>query len=227
MPRKTNPSVRTRKPTTSRGEGTKAKLLDAGTELIWLHGFGSVTTDQICERAGVHKGSFYHFFNSKQDLAAAAIEANWTDRQPNLDRIFSPSNPPMERFKLYFSDVFERQERRKQRYGHVMGCIYFCLGAEVSLHGSPISRNVQEIIARYCKYLESALRDAHAEGVLNVPNPSVMARTLFSYIEGCLTQARIANDLQFVKSMSEGAMLILESGGQAALRKRRRPVSAV
>ena len=46
-------------------------------ELIWEQSYGSVSVDVICERAGARKGSFYHFFPSKSDLAAVAIEDHW------------------------------------------------------------------------------------------------------------------------------------------------------
>ena len=55
----------------------KQRLMDAVTELIWSGSYGSTTIDHICEKAGVKKGSFYYFFDSKSDLAAVAFEAEW------------------------------------------------------------------------------------------------------------------------------------------------------
>src|SRR5262249_2566506 len=49
----------------------RQRLMDAVCELIWAGSYGSTTIDQICEKAGVKKGSFYHFFDSKADLAVA------------------------------------------------------------------------------------------------------------------------------------------------------------
>ncbi|MBC8096206.1 MAG: TetR/AcrR family transcriptional regulator, partial [Akkermansiaceae bacterium] len=47
-----------------RVSNAKERLMKALTELIWTGSYGSTTIDQICERAGVKKGSFYHFFDS-------------------------------------------------------------------------------------------------------------------------------------------------------------------
>ena len=47
---------------------TKEKLLQVGFDLIWDSSYGSVSVDDICTRAGIHKGSFYYFFPSKADL---------------------------------------------------------------------------------------------------------------------------------------------------------------
>ena len=53
-----------------RVSNAKIRLMDAVLELIWTGSYGQTTIDQICEKAGVKKGSFYYFFHSKADLAA-------------------------------------------------------------------------------------------------------------------------------------------------------------
>src|SRR5436190_10451988 len=79
----------------------KERLMEAVRELIWTGSYGSTTIDQICDQAGVKKGSFYYFFDSKSDLAAAALEEEGRKRRPDLDAIFSPTVPPLERLKKY------------------------------------------------------------------------------------------------------------------------------
>ena len=82
----------------------KEKLLLVAFDLIWNQSYGSVSVDQICERASVNKGSFYHFFPSKADLAVEAYEEHWREKQPEMDRIFSPQTPPLERLELWCKD---------------------------------------------------------------------------------------------------------------------------
>lgn len=50
----------------------KAKLLDAALRTIRTRGYGASTVDDICRAAGVSKGSFFHYFPTKEDLALAA-----------------------------------------------------------------------------------------------------------------------------------------------------------
>jgi TetR/AcrR family transcriptional repressor of nem operon len=52
--------------------GAKAKLLDAALRVIRTKGYEASTVDDICHAAGVSKGSFFHHFPSKEDLALAA-----------------------------------------------------------------------------------------------------------------------------------------------------------
>ena len=74
--------------------------MEAVGELIWTGSYGSTTIDQICEKAGVKKGSFYYFFDSKSDLASVAVKEDWERRRPELDSIFSPTIPPLERLQV-------------------------------------------------------------------------------------------------------------------------------
>ncbi|HEY1421929.1 MAG TPA: helix-turn-helix domain-containing protein, partial [Candidatus Acidoferrum sp.] len=77
-----------------RTSDAKQRLTDGAMELIWQNSYGATSVDAICERAVVRKGSFYYFFKSKSELAAAALEADWQKRQVDMDRIFSPTVAP-------------------------------------------------------------------------------------------------------------------------------------
>lgn len=55
---------------------SKTKLLDAAAHVIRAKGYAATTVDDICHKAGVTKGSFFHHFKSKDELALAAI-AHW------------------------------------------------------------------------------------------------------------------------------------------------------
>jgi TetR/AcrR family transcriptional repressor of nem operon len=55
---------------------SKTKLLDAALRVIRAKGYAATTVDDICHQAGVTKGSFFHHFKSKDELALAAT-AHW------------------------------------------------------------------------------------------------------------------------------------------------------
>ena len=51
---------------------TRNKLLDAAMHVIRLRGYSATTVDDVCQAAGVTKGSFFHHFDSKEALGVAA-----------------------------------------------------------------------------------------------------------------------------------------------------------
>src|SRR3984957_1736394 len=55
---------------------SKTKLLDAALQVIRAQGYAATTVEDICQLAGVTKGSFFHHFKSKDELALSAT-AHW------------------------------------------------------------------------------------------------------------------------------------------------------
>jgi TetR/AcrR family transcriptional repressor of nem operon len=180
---------------------TRQRLLDTAIELIWEQSYGAVSVDDICKRAGARKGSFYHFFPSKSDLAVAAIEAHWETLRPAIDRIFSPQTPPLERLADYCDLVYERQKDKKERFGRVCGCAFTSLGSELSTQDEKIRQKSQQILDRRCKFFASALRDAVREGLIPEQDCAAKARDLYGCVMGVLLEAKIENDLEILRHL--------------------------
>src|SRR5262245_7475251 len=192
-----------------RTSDAKERLMKAVLELIWTGSYGSTTIDQICEQAGVKKGSFYYFFDSKVDLAVAAVDEDWKRRRPELDSVFSPTLPPLERLRRYCEFGYNFQAEIRKKYGRVLGCPLFSVGAEVSTQEDRLQMKVQEILEYKRRYLESVIRDAHAAGLIQAPDPAAKSRILFAYYQGLQTQARIQNNLEVLKEALPGTYDLL------------------
>jgi TetR/AcrR family transcriptional repressor of nem operon len=192
-----------------RTSDAKRRLMDAAQNLIWERSYGATSVDDICAKADVRKGSFYHFFKSKSDLEIAALETDWQYKKSRYNDIFSPTVPPLQRLEGFFDFAYERQSEFHRKLGSVLGCPYCAVGSEISTQEDGIRVKVQEIFANVVKYLESAIRDAHAQGLIHAPDAASKARLLFQYFHGAMSQARIANDLEIVRGMKAGALELL------------------
>lgn len=187
----------------------KVRLIDAVLELLWTGSYGSTTIDQICEKAGVKKGSFYYFFESKAELAVEALDAGWKSKQAQLDKMFSPMVPPLDRLRHYADFSYNYQREIKEKYGRALGCPQFCLGAEICTQEVQLQKKIQEILDYKRRYIESAIRDAHAAGLIDAPDAGAKARMILAYYEGLLTQARIQNDVEILRDTTKGIFAIL------------------
>jgi TetR/AcrR family transcriptional repressor of nem operon len=187
----------------------KERLTDAALDLIWHNSYGATSVDDICERAGAKKGSFYHFFKSKSALTAAALEAEWNKNKKNMDALFSPTVPPLERFDRYFEYVHDHLAELQQACGSILGCPLLTIGSEVGTQDEGVRETVDRIWDRKIKYFESAIRDAHAQGLIEAPDPQAKAKVLFACYHGTLTQARIQNDVELIRDFKRVAMDVL------------------
>lgn len=192
-----------------RQHDTRHRLLEAATSLIWESSYGAAGVEAICQRAGVNKGSFYHFFASKAELAVAALEAEWEARKPQWDASFSPLVPPLDRFRRLHAECMAEQTRLAAEKGRVVGCPLFSLGSEIGTQNEPIRQKIDELLERHLRYLESAIAEAHARQLIHAPNPAAKARIVLSYVEGQMTRARIQNDLAAIREIEMGVFEIL------------------
>ena len=187
----------------------KKRLMEAAMDLMWLNGYGAASVDAICEQAGAKKGSFYYFFKSKSELAAAALNADWNEKKAQMDSIFSPTVPPLERLERYFDFVHGRLAELQKKCGSILGCPYVSVGSEVSTQDPIVRETIDRIMDRKMKYFVSAVRDAAAQGLIDAPNPEAKARALFACYQGTVAQARIQNDIELLREFKDVARTVL------------------
>jgi TetR/AcrR family transcriptional repressor of nem operon len=187
----------------------RQRLLDATIDLIWQHSYGAVTVDDICERAGVKKGSFYYFFPSKTDLVIAALDAHWVSAKPTFDDVFDPQRPPLDRLHDYFKLMYERQAAMAAKSGRVLGCPFCSVGSETSCSDSQICAKIQELMAIYQKYFHQTIGDLQRDGLMKRQDVPAQVHALMAYVHGVLGQARIQNDLGLLRNLEDGALKLL------------------
>lgn len=187
----------------------KERLMEAAMDLMWQNSYGAASVDAICERAGANKGSFYYFFKSKSQLAAAALEAGWNKKKAEMDSIFSPTVPPLERFDRYFDFVCERLIEVRKGCGAILGCPFVSVGSEVSTQEQIVRQAIDRIMDRKLQFFVSAVRDAAAEGLIVAPDPEAKARALFACYQGTIAQARIQNDIELLRQFKHVARDVL------------------
>jgi TetR/AcrR family transcriptional repressor of nem operon len=187
----------------------KERLMEAAMDLMWRNSYGTTSVDAICEQAGAKKGSFYYFFKSKSELAAAALEADWNKKKAEMDSIFSSTVPPLERFDRYFDFIHDRLEALKEKCGSILGCPLVSVGSEVSTQDQIVRETIDRIMDRKLNYFISAARDAAAQGLIDARDPTARAKALFSCYQGTIAQARIQNDIELIREFKQAATDVL------------------
>jgi TetR/AcrR family transcriptional repressor of nem operon len=196
---------------------TQAKLLETALALIWQSNYSSVGVNEICAQAGVTKGAFYHHFQSKADLYRAASEHYWEGMKIELDRIFSPSNPPLEQLEQLIGCVLDRQRfdhdgRPREGAQQVSGCPFFTSGAQVGNDEEKVRLAAVEMCEHGVCYTVALVRALHAGHYLNGdPSSEQVGRTVYQFIQGLLIYGRILNSLDAVeRDLREGIYRLLD-----------------
>ncbi len=188
---------------------TREKLLEVAFDMIWDSSYGSVSVEDICQRAGVNKGSFYHFFPTKSDLAVEAYRDRWETVRPLYEEIFAPDVAPMERLDQWCDHILSVQREKAAEYGHVCGCPFATVGAELATQDERIRASSEELIYAGRKYVETAIVDALREGTISAVDPAQLSRRIYSVCLGMLFEARVQNKLEILLDLKPAIFEIL------------------
>ena len=177
--------------------GTRQKLIDTASDLLWTSSYGSVSVDDICKAAGVKKGSFYHYFPSKLDLAIAAMEDYYAEFiKPDMDRIFAANVPFAQSLTLFADALIEEQEITQKKYGLVCGCPLAALGSEmIGDENNAISEKVGEMFCKCKLYIHRAIENAITDRIITKTDPTAVSEEIHDFVTGLLMMARINNSL--------------------------------
>ena len=169
----------------------KDKLIEASLDLMLSKGYGSTTVDELCDAAGVSKGSFYHFFKTKEDLGLELL--NWFMEQSKLSFLggeFRKEKDPLKRAFAFLSQTEASAMDLWQR-----GCLLGNFAVEladthpvirkrVSLIFSGVVQGVAEIFQPISEqYPDRNRLDAHR-----------LAEMYLSIIEGSVVLSRAHSD---------------------------------
>ncbi|WP_020400652.1 TetR/AcrR family transcriptional regulator [Kordiimonas gwangyangensis] len=185
----------------TRSKNTREKLLDTAIDLIWKSNYTRVGVNEICKCAGVTKGGFYHYFETKADLFYEASLYHWAQKQDELDEIFSPRYTPLEQLENLVNHILDHQASDEGDDNPVLGCPFFTSGAQVGT-GEDKVREASRIMCQNAIQYDLALaRGLKAGGYLNGdPDCDQLARMMMQYIQGLLLYGRTFADIEIVRN---------------------------
>jgi TetR/AcrR family transcriptional repressor of nem operon len=102
---------------------TKEKILDAAQQLMLVKGFPATTIDEICEAAGFTKGSFFHYFESKEHLGKEVLDRFYLSVvQPVVKQgSFRKKSDPLQRVYGYLDRFIELSKNPELPNGCLLG----------------------------------------------------------------------------------------------------------
>jgi TetR/AcrR family transcriptional regulator, transcriptional repressor for nem operon len=119
---------------------TRDRLVDSARYLFWERGFAGTSMAELLAHAGVNSGSFYHFFESKEDLLRAVLEAYLKGLRPMIvDPAFARTSDPVGRIFAILAGYRERILMTDCKYGCPLG--------RLALEIDPENRPAHKLIA--------------------------------------------------------------------------------
>ncbi len=177
--------------------GTRARLLEAGAQAIAAKSFNSCGLAEILSAAGVPKGSFYHYFDSKEDFGVALIEKESAEYFELLRPILGDrKRSALARLRA----VFEQGRDECLSRGPARQCLIPKLALETSQLSETVHAAVKCAYDQWTALLAGVIREAQAAGEIGRgQEPERLAKALVMLWEGATLRMQIDRSLQPVE----------------------------
>lgn len=173
---------------------TRNALVWCGTELLTERGFQITGIDEVLKRVGVPKGSFYHYFKSKEHFGHAVIDNYETYYAKKMDRIFNDySQSPLQRLVNFTVNA----KNGMVKFDFKRGCLIGNLGQELAALDTQFRERLEGVLLSWEKRVADCLREAIDIGELAPgQDPQALSRFFWVGWEGAILRSKLMRSLE-------------------------------
>jgi AcrR family transcriptional regulator len=147
----------------SDGERSRNAILREAAQLATIEGISGLSISRLADAVGMSKSGLFAHFGSKEELQLATIE---TAHALFHEHVLDPAQlapTGIERLRSLLENYLSHIEH------HVFagGCFWASVVAEMDMHPGPVRDSAMAVVSEWLGQLESAVRDAQAEGAID------------------------------------------------------------
>jgi len=170
--------------------------LEQAQELMLEKGFVATTVDEICQASGVTKGTFFHYFKSKEDLAKAALDRFFYRQLEMVGRGAHRSADPLERVCALVDSFIAYSKHPATR----KGCLLGNFSQELSSTHPELRRQCEQRFAEASAIMK---RELDAARVMHLPRARLdtlgLAEHFIAVLQGSLILAKAKQDVHVIE----------------------------
>ncbi|MBY6033975.1 TetR/AcrR family transcriptional regulator [Marinobacter daepoensis] len=190
-------------------QDTRQALIDAGLAVLTEKGYCYTGLDEILRRAGVPKGSFYHYFENKEAFGRDLIEAYGRFFARKLERSFSDASlSPLARIDAFV----EGAKAGMEKYGYRRGCLIGNLGQEMSALPESFRVLLRETFVDWETRVARVLDEARQAGEIPAhAETQLQARFFWIGWEGAVLRAKLEQSSRPLGQFAQGFMALVRA----------------
>lgn len=173
---------------------SRERIISAAGHLFLGGSFHRIGIAEICDTAQVNKGTFYHYFPSKQSLLLEVLQRYIDEVESEFRSIARDAAPPADRIRAVFGVPQSRNEAWKAAHGVSSGCFIGNVILELASSDPAVREIADHGLDQLIEALEPILRDFLAQEENSAIDPRAAATVLMGLIQGAQVQAKAKND---------------------------------
>ncbi|MGB5983656.1 MAG: TetR family transcriptional regulator C-terminal domain-containing protein [Desulfobacterales bacterium] len=170
---------------------TKEKIIQAAFELIHKKGFNNTGIQEILKTAGVPKGSFYFYFQNKDDLGLHLIDYFLASFVSMADETLKTNKSPIEQLRLFFDRLLHNCEEAGFQGGCLIGNLAQESGGLDDKFRVKLNEAFDVIQGKIKEFLQNAVSNKELPETMDV---DAVAGFILSSLEGVLLQMKVAKN---------------------------------
>jgi len=197
-------------------KSVRQHILDVAKSIIGKKGYSAVGLNEVLKVAQVPKGSFYHYFNSKDAFGMAMLDGYFDVYMEDMGRIFARVDlTEHQKLELYWQRWIDNQTRETD----AGNCLAVKLGAEVADLSEPMRLALEHGTSRIIGALAASIALGLEQRSLNVTEPPErVAFWLYSLWLGASVMAKIRQSRAPFEDARTMTGLVLRQGWETAQR---------
>lgn len=185
---------------------TREIIIETAMHLFHSNGYDAVSVNGICDSAGVAKGSFYHFFPTKHELALAVV-ASWWQMDQQLRQTWENEYDPIARLRMTLTFRCEISRHLKQKTGFVLGCPFGRLVIELGNKSEALRKKVEAVFDENLQWIRKSLLAAVESGQLDKDyDIDCAANLMLNSIQGIGVIGKVYNDVDRMEAIVETSL---------------------
>ena len=173
-----------------RTSDARERIVTTAARLFLERSYQAVGVDELCQAADVRKGSFYHYFSSKSELAKAVIDLHAEVFARRLKG--SPAATPAQKLHAIPDAIGAIQTALEAQFGRAVGCPFGNFAAELSTTDDDLRAHLAGVLGAMERHLARACHDAADAGVLREgTDPDRLAHALLAQYQGIILLAKL------------------------------------
>ncbi len=179
-------------PTLHDSNDTRDSILATGRRIMAGKGYSAVGLNEILSTAGVPKGSFYHYFGSKDAFGEALLDDYFDDYLAEMDQLLGTPGTSMAQRLLAYWQGWQDNQSSFDCQGK---CLAVKLAAEVADLSEAMRLSLKRGTAGIVERIARAVESGAAEGSLAIEGtPQAVAQSLYELWLGASVMVKIVRD---------------------------------
>ena len=171
-------------------KNTQSKIVAKAEKLLWFRGYEGTSLNDLVAKAGVSKGAFFHYYDSKQAISQDVIDKYANEQlKAHLERHLTGTASVRHALMGWITGIYEAYKL----YGFKGGCLLGNMALELSDQNEAARERIRGHFLDLENMLTSHLRPLAGENRLAM-EPRQAARLILASLEGTILMVKVHKD---------------------------------